>query len=108
MDPLIYKTTLEMERSPAWLSPGMPLALTTSPDGTVRAVASRLARWPFRGEKRVQIGALRPEATELLRPFLDTGVRLRVRIVALVPAHLAPDGEARIAISVWGDARPLP
>lgn len=96
-----------MERSPAWLSPGTPLTLRTFPDGSVKAIASWAARWPFRGEKRVQIGALRPEATELLCPLLDSGARLRVRIVALVPAHLAPDREARIAISVWGGARAL-
>jgi hypothetical protein len=107
MEPLIYKTTLEMERFPAWLSPGTPLTLTTFPDGSVKAIATRAARWPFRGEKTVQIGALRPNAVEILRPLLNTGAHLRVRIVALVPAHLTPDREARVAVSVWGDARSL-
>ena len=105
MHPLIYKTTLEMERSPAWLSPGTTLDLAPLPDGAVAAFARRAARWPFRGEKRVRIGTLRAGAAEFTRPLLQAGARLRVRIVALVPAHLTPDGAARVAISVWGDAR---
>lgn len=107
MEPLIYKTTLEMKRSPVWLSPGTPIDLQASQDGTVFALARRAARWPFRGEKRVRIGALRPDAAELLRPLLERGAHLRVRIVVLVPAHLTPDRQARVAVSVWGDARAL-
>lgn len=107
MEPLIYKTTLKMERSPTWLSPGTPIDLRASPDGTVFALARRAARWPFRGEKRVRIGDLRPDAAELLRPLLEAGAHLRVRIVTLVPAHLTPDRQARVAVSVWGDARAL-
>lgn len=107
MQPLIYKTTLDMERSPAWLTPGAPLELEALTDGPVAVIARRAARWPFRGEKRVRIGTLRPQATEIARDLIRSGTRIRVRIVALVPAHLAPDGAARVAVSIWGDAGAL-
>lgn len=103
MQPLIYQTTLEMERSPAWLTPGAPLELEAFEDGTVAAIAIRPARWPFRGGKRVRIGTLRSQAAGLARPMIASGTRIRVRIVVLVPAHLTPDGATRVAVSLWGD-----
>lgn len=103
MQPLIYQTTLEMERSPDWLSPGAPLELEALEDGTVAAIALRPARWPFRGGKRVRIGTLRSQAAKLARPLIASGTRIRVRIVVLVPAYLTSDGAARVAVSVWGD-----
>lgn len=107
MQALIYQTTLRMERSPSWLSPGDPLELELVGDAVVAVIARRSARWPFRGEKRVRIGTLREQATEIALPLLASGTRIRVRIVALVPAHLTPDREARVAVSVWGDVRAL-
>jgi len=105
MQPLIYKTTLEMERSPTWLTPGAPVELEALTDGTVAVIARRAARWPVRGEKRVRICTLGTRAAGIARDLLTSGTRIRVRIVALVQPHLTQDGAARVAISVWGDAR---
>ena len=104
MQPLIYKTTLEMERSPSWLTPETAIDLETCPDGAVAVFARQPPLWPFRGERRVRIGTWRAEAADFMSPLLDAGGRIRVRIVTLVPTHITTDGFARVAISVWGDA----
>lgn len=107
MQALIYQATLRMERSPSWLTPGDPLELELAGEEVVAVIARRAARWPFRGEKRVRIGTLREQATMIAVPLIASGTRIRVRIVALVPAHLTPDRETRVAVSVWGDVRGL-
>lgn len=104
MQTLIYKTELFVERAPAWLVPNSPVELRPQADGTITAFARRPSRWiPFWGEVRpVRIGVLTEDAAMLLRPVLETGIVLRVRIVELHPAHLTTDQRARISVSVWG------
>ena len=52
------------------------------------------------------LGHLAPAAGGLIAPALQTGTRLRVRIVGLTPEHLAPEPE--VHVSVWGVARAVP
>lgn len=104
MQILIYKTGLLVERAPDWLAPNAPVRLHLETDGSVSAYADRpVGLFGLRPGGPVRIGALSQQARNLLVPALETGAALRVRIVELVPPHLAPDGRARIAISVWGD-----
>lgn len=104
MQTLIYKTDIVVERAPAWLAPNNPVELRPQADGTVAALARRPLRWTsvFWGDRPVRIGMLNEDAVMLLRPFLETGIGLRVRIVELHPAHLTADRRARISVSVWG------
>ena len=104
MQALIYKAELTVERAPAWLAPTSPVELRLQVDGTVVAFARRPSRWiSFLGEARpVRIGVLADDAAMFLRPVLETGIGLRVRIVELHPAHLTTDQRARIGVSVWG------
>jgi hypothetical protein len=100
MQTLIYKTELVVERAPAWLAPNSPVELRLQADGMVAVFARRPSRWiPFLGEVRpVRIGALNEEAAILLRPALETGIVLRVRVVELHPTHLTADRRARIRV----------
>jgi hypothetical protein len=106
MQTLIYKTPLVVERAPSWLAPNSPVELRLQADGAVVAYARRPSRWlTLLGLSRpVRIGGLSEEVGDLLRPILDAGTPLRVRIVELHPAHLRADRKARISVSVWGGA----
>lgn len=104
MQILIYKTDLSVERAPGWLAPTAPVRLRLEADGSVGAYADRPAGlFGLRPGGPVRIGALTGQARDLLAPAIETGAPLRVRIVELVPTQIAPDGRARIAVSVWGD-----
>lgn len=104
MQTLIYKTELVVERAPAWLAPNSRVELRPQADGTVAAFAQRPSSWfiLFRSSRPVRIGVLNEAAGDLLRPILDAGTPLRIRIVELQPTHLAVDRRARISVSVWG------
>lgn len=106
MQTLIYKTPLVVERAPSWLAPNSPVELRQQADGAVVAYARLPSRWlTLLGLSRpVRIGVLNESAGDLLRPILDAGTPLRVRIVELHPAHLRADRKARISVSVWGGA----
>lgn len=106
MQTLIYKTDIVVERAPAWLAPNARVTLRPQADGTVAAFARRPSRWTylFWPERTVRIGTLNEDAAMLVRPALETGIGLRVRIVELHPAHLTTDRRARISVSVWGGA----
>lgn len=108
MQILIYKTDLRVERAPAWLTPTAPVRLCLEDNGSISAYAV----WPsslfgLRPGGPVRIGALSSQAGSLLAPALRTNAPLRVRIVELVPPHLATNGQARVAVSVWGDPHRL-
>lgn len=106
MQMLIYKTALLVERAPSWLAPNSSLGLQRQSDASVAAFALRPSPWMalFGLSRPVRIGMLNEEAGDLVRPALDAGVSLRVRIVELQPSHLATDRCARISVSVWGPA----
>jgi hypothetical protein len=104
MQILIYKTDLTVDRAPGWLAPTAPIRLLREPGGLTGAYADRPSRFfGLLSGGLVRIGALGPEARDLLAPAIEAGKPLRVRIVELAQAHLAPDGRARIAVSVWGE-----
>jgi hypothetical protein len=109
MQLLIYKTELVVERAPGWLEPNSPIELRAQAHGTVVAFAQRPPRLlPLFGQARpVRIGGLDETAGVLLRPALEAGLALRVRIVEIHPAHLTADRQARISVSVWGGAAKL-
>ena len=104
MQTLIYKTPLVVERAPSWLAPNSPVELRLQADGAVVAYAQRPSSWlTLLGPSRpVRIGVLDKEVGDLLRPSLDAGIAIRVRVVELQPSHLATDRRARISVSVWG------
>lgn len=104
MQTLIHKTQLAVERAPAWLVPNSPVELRLQADGTVAAFAQRPSGWTsvFWGERPVRIGMLTEDAAILVRPALEAGIALRVRIVELHPTYLTTDQRARISVSVWG------
>ena len=108
MQTLIYKTELVVERAPACLAPNRKVELRLQADGTVAAFAQCPSGWfsMFWRERPVRIGVLTEDAAVLLRPVLETGIALRVRIVELHPTHLTADRRARISVSVWsGEAK---
>ncbi|OYX25912.1 MAG: hypothetical protein B7Z10_04815 [Rhodobacterales bacterium 32-66-7] len=53
------------------------------------------------------LGHLDADAEEIITPSLQHGDRLRVRIIDLVPEHLAHGNPPEVHISVWGDPRHL-
>lgn len=53
------------------------------------------------------VGHLGPLAEELVSPSLAHGDDLRVRIIDLVPEHLANGHPPEVYVSVWGDPRHL-
>jgi hypothetical protein len=53
------------------------------------------------------VGHLGPMAEEIVAPSLAHGDALRVRIIDLVPEHLANGFPPEVYISVWGDPRHL-
>jgi hypothetical protein len=108
MQILIYKTDLRVERAPAWLTPTAPVRLYLEDNGAVSAYAVRPSSlFGLRPGGPVRIGALSSKAGNLLVPALRTNAPLRVRAVELVPPHLTIDGQARVAVSVWGDLKRL-
>ena len=104
MQLLIYKTELAVERAPRWIEPNSPVELRLQADGTVAAFARRPASWLslFGQARAVRIGGLDETAGAHLRPALEAGLALRVRIVELHPSHLTVDRRARVSVSVWG------
>jgi hypothetical protein len=53
------------------------------------------------------VGHLGPLAEEIVTPSIAHGDALRVRIIDLVPEHLANGYPSEVYISVWGDPRHL-
>jgi hypothetical protein len=53
------------------------------------------------------LGHLGPMAEEIVAPSLAHGDALRVRIIDLVPEHLANGYPPEVYVSVWGDPRHL-
>lgn len=109
MQLLIYKTELVVERAPGWLEPNIPIELYLQADRMVAAFARRPLSWLslFGQAGAVRIGGLDETAGAHLRPALEAGLALRVRIVEIHPAHLTTDRRARISVSVWGGAAKL-
>lgn len=110
--PLIHKAPVEGIRihvARTGLGIGDPATLERMSDGRVGVVA-RLKK-PILGliprHREGVIGHLGPLAEEIIAPSLAHGDALRVRIIDLVPEHLANGFPPEVYISVWGDPRHL-
>lgn len=110
--PLIHKAPVEELRvhvARTGISIGDPAWLERLTDGRV-GVFARL-RQPILGliprHRSGLLGHLGPIAEEIVTPSLAHGDALRVRIIDLVPEHLANGYPPEIYISVWGDPRHL-
>lgn len=78
-------------------------------DGRIGVFAQlkRPILWIFPRWSPCLLGHLGPIAEDIVAPSLAHGDDLRVRIVALVPEHLANGYPPEVHISVWGDPRHL-
>jgi hypothetical protein len=110
--PLIHKAPVEgllIHVARSRLSIGDPATLDRLSDGRV-GVFARLSQ-PLLGlipRHRIRlVGHLGPVAEEIVAPSLAHGDPLRVRIIDLVPEHLANGYGPEVYISVWGDPRHL-
>ncbi len=110
--PLIHKAPVEglvVHVARTGLSIGDTAWLDRLTDGRVGVFAS--LRKPILGLiPRLRpglLGHLGPIAEEIVAPSLAHGDALRVRIIDLVPEHLANGFPPEIYISVWGDPRHL-
>ena len=110
--PLIHKAPVEglgVHVARTRLSIGDPAWLDRLTDGRIGVFAS--VRKPLFGilprQRPALLGHLGPVAEEIVSPSLAHGDSLRVRIIDLVPEHLANGYPPEIYISVWGDPRHL-
>jgi hypothetical protein len=110
--PLIHKAPVEglqIHVARAGIAIGVTAWLDRLNDGRV-GVFTRL-RQPILGliprQRPGLVGHLGPVAEEIVAPSLAHGDTLRVRIIDLVPEHLANGFPPEVYISVWGDPRHL-
>jgi hypothetical protein len=110
--PLIHKAPIEglvIHVARTRLVIGDIAWLDRLPDGRIGVFAK--VRQPFLGiiprQRAALLGHLGPVAEEIVAPSLEHGDPLRVRIIDLVPEHLANGYPPEIYISVWGDPRHL-
>lgn len=110
--PLIHKAPVEglaIHVARTGLSIGDQARLDRLSDGRVGVFA--MLNKPFLGmiphQKEGLVGHLGPVAEEIIAPSLAHGDDLRVRIIDLVPEHLANGYPPEVYISVWGDPRHL-
>jgi hypothetical protein len=110
--PLIHKAPVEglaIHVARTGLSIGDQARLDRLSDGRVGVFA--MLNKPFLGmiphQKEGLVGHLGPVAEEIIAPSLAHGDNLRVRIIDLVPEHLANGYPPEVYISVWGDPRHL-
>ncbi|MFV0493303.1 MAG: hypothetical protein ACK5M4_15940 [Pseudorhodobacter sp.] len=110
IQPLIHQAPLCRLREAinrTGLSIGDQVELRLAEDGSVWVEAPLRERYWFFPRTRMQIiGMLDPHAADIVKPALRRKDHLRVRIVDILPEHLAPDGQAEVYISVWGAPAP--
>lgn len=110
--PLIHKAPVEglvVHVARTRLAIGDTAWLDRLPDGRIGVFAD--VRQPFLGviprQRPALLGHLGPMAEGIVAPSMTHGDPLRVRIIDLVPEHLANGYPPEIYISVWGDPRHL-
>ena len=105
LQPLIHKAPVHgllVHVGRCGLCIGDPATLHLLEDGQIGIFAQ--VRRRVLGRRLSQLGHLGPAGTTLLRPAVQRGQHLRVRIVGLTPEHLAAP---EVHISVWGEAAGL-
>lgn len=109
MQPIIHQAEVLPTGQRAHGSPlkmDTPLRLEADADGRIIVYAKiSSGRVLMRRETEVRLGTLGPSASDILRPAIQRGIRLRVRIVNLMPPCLTSNGQERVFLSVWGDAK---
>jgi len=110
--PLIHKAPVEQLQihvARTGISIGDTAWLERLTDGRIGVFAK--LRQPIFGliprQRPGLLGHLGPLAEEIVTPSLANGDALRVRIIDLVPEHLANGFPPEVYISVWGDPRHL-
>jgi hypothetical protein len=110
--PLIHKAPVEgltVHVARTGLAIGDAAWLDRLTDGRVGVFA--MVRRPLLGliprRRPALLGHLGPLAEEIVAPSLAHGDALRVRIIDLVPEHLANGFPPEVYVSVWGDPRHL-
>ena len=112
LQPLIHKapvTGLRVNVTRTGLCINDPAELRLLSDGQIAifAMGHNGFLGQLRPKCRLHLGSLGPAASTLILPAVQDDRHLRVRIVDLVPEHLAPDSGPVVWISVWGDANSL-
>lgn len=104
--PLLHKAKvqgLRVQVARSGIALGDEAQAVAMEDGSIGILA--LVRAPMLGlipmRRQRVIGQFGPRATELLRPELDRGEALRLRVVGLTPEFLAGPEGAEIHVSVW-------
>jgi hypothetical protein len=110
--PLIHKAPVEgltVHVARTRLAIGDHAWLDRLPDGKIGVFAEvRQMLFGFIPRRRpTRLGHLGPLAEEIVAPSLAHDDPLRVRIIDLVPEHLANGFPPEVYISVWGDPRHL-
>ncbi len=112
IEPILHKAAVCDLTRPirqSGLSIGDAAQLHLTEDGHVTVWATiRHRRFFLPRRTLLALGQLGAQAAQILTPALRRGDHLRVRVVGLTPEHLAPNGQAEMHISVWGNARYLP
>lgn len=112
LQPLIHKapvTGLRVSVTRTGLCINDPAELRLLSDGQIAifAMGHNGFLGQLRPKCRLHLGTLGPAASSLILPAVQDDRHLRVRIVDLVPEHLAPETGPEVWISVWGDANSL-
>jgi hypothetical protein len=110
--PLIHKAPVEglvIHVARTRLAIGDTAWIDRLPDGRIGVFAKvrHLLLGVIPRHRPAFLGHLGPMAEEIVAPSLAHGDPLRVRIIDLVPEHLANGYPPEIYISVWGDPRHL-
>lgn len=107
MKPILPKVsvTIEAKTLPKTISLNTPLTLQLEEYGPVSVHMKKTSRFRiFRNNNAsIRLGILDISEKHPLKIALARHVKLRVRVVELVPKHLSAHGKDHLFVSVWAD-----
>jgi hypothetical protein len=108
MQVVIQKTLLTHSGNrsiPEIVSIGDNAVLVSSSEGKIGVFYQREYRFMlfFKRTKRYFLGYLDPDITLLISPAIKAAIRMRVRIVDRLPAHMSELGKETVCVSVWAE-----
>ena len=108
MQVVIQKTLLTHSGNrsiPEIVSIGDNAVLVSSSEGKIGVFYQREYRFMlfFKRTKRYFLGYLDPDITLLINPAIKAAIRMRVRIVDRLPAHMSELGKETVCVSVWAE-----
>ena len=108
MQVVIQKTLLTHSGNrsiPEIVSIGDNAVLVSSSEGKIGVFYQREYRFMlfFKRTKRYFLGYLDPDITLLINPAIKASIRMRVRIVDRLPAHMSELGKETVCVSVWAE-----